>query len=166
MWGISKDLPGWTAEREVVTTVTHYRPDIERDTKMLESLSELFERVLIWPQSHRDVEYISRLPKRSNVNLVPGDLESFNDVLTDRVFFGTRLHAGIRASQLQRPAVVVGVDNRALEIGRDTNFRVIKRSDTGLTPTAIENILRQPATIDMPVSNIEMFKKLVANLDW
>src|SRR5699024_4573410 len=44
-------------------------------------------------------------------------------------FIGTRLHAGVRAIQKSRPALILAVDNRASEISNDTRLRVIAREN-------------------------------------
>ena len=46
-------------------------------------------------------------------------LEAFDNLLESEIdldYIGTRLHAGIRAIQKKRRSIIIGVDNRALEM--------------------------------------------------
>jgi polysaccharide pyruvyl transferase WcaK-like protein len=45
---------------------------------------------------------------------------------------GTRLHAGIRALQRKRRAIILGVDNRAEEMGHDFDLPVVARGKVAL----------------------------------
>ena len=40
---------------------------------------------------------------------------------------GTRLHAGIRALQKKRKAIIIGIDNRAREMRNDIGVNVLER---------------------------------------
>ena len=44
-------------------------------------------------------------------------------------YVGTRLHAGIRAMQKGRRSLIIGIDNRAIEMGTDFNLPVVRRDD-------------------------------------
>ena len=44
-------------------------------------------------------------------------------------YIGTRLHAGIRAMQKRRRSIIISIDNRAREMGKDYNLNVIERED-------------------------------------
>ena len=44
-------------------------------------------------------------------------------------YIGTRLHAGIRALQNQKRTLILSVDNRATEMGKDFNLPVVSRKD-------------------------------------
>jgi len=44
-------------------------------------------------------------------------------------FVGTRLHAGIHALNLGHRTIIVAIDNRAKEMGKDTNLPIISRED-------------------------------------
>ena len=44
-------------------------------------------------------------------------------------YVGTRLHAGVRAMQKGRRSIILSIDNRAREMGKDYNLNVIERND-------------------------------------
>ena len=71
-------------------------------------------------------------------------------------FVGSRLHGGIRALNFKRRSLIIGVDNRALEINKDTNLPFIDRS-------RIEDIEKWvnrsfETEINLPYDNINEWK--------
>ena len=70
---------------------------------------------------------------------------------------GLRLHAGILALHYKRRAIIIGIDNRAIEISKDTDLNVIPY-------TQILNRLEKAIyshslhTIKIPLQNIERWK--------
>jgi hypothetical protein len=118
----------------VVATVTNYHPDFDRDRTMLAVLRNRADRLRVWPQGQGDAEYVRRLGFGDC--LVDTGLETFNAVLQEpgTEYVGTRLHAAVRALQTSVPAVIVSVDNRATEIGRDVGLWYLERKRVdGLT---------------------------------
>ena len=85
-------------------------------------------------------------------------LECYDTLLresTDLEYVGTRLHGAIRAMQHKKRAVIVAVDNRAIEKKRDFNFHVVERSKIG---TLEDDICRSFKTkIDLPEREIRLF---------
>ena len=59
------------------------------------------------------------------------NLAAFEDKLSesDIEYVGTRLHAGIKAMQKWKRSIIIGIDNRAIEMWKDFNLNVIKRSE-------------------------------------
>jgi polysaccharide pyruvyl transferase WcaK-like protein len=57
-------------------------------------------------------------------------IEALDDLLRSEGvdFVGTRLHGGIRALQHKRRTIIIAVDNRATEIGRDINLPIVQRT--------------------------------------
>ena len=96
----------------------------------------------------------------NNIELVPFGLISYDKILEfkDVDYVGTRLHAGIRALSKYHRTIVISIDNRAKNIGKDTGLPVIQRED-------IEILLQKKiqsefvTDIRMPMSNIEKWKK-------
>jgi len=164
LWSLSDDLPKWGLEREVVTSVTDYRKDHARDNNLLDQLSSQFDKVLLWPQSHGDVEYANELDLPANVVRLNPDLAEFERMVEGRIYVGTRLHAGIRASQLGRPSLVVVVDNRAREICGDTNFPSVERNEICESLPKQLAALKEPRNISLPRDAIAEFKKVVNSL--
>lgn len=119
---------------EVVFTLTDYRKDAEWDLALIEQLLKIYKVVYFWPQGSEDNEYLLSLSKAipglyGRLNILPVNVNAYNNLLRyrDVDYVGTRLHAGIRAMQLGRKCVIVGVDNRATEMGRDFCLPLIDR---------------------------------------
>lgn len=129
MWSLPEYLPALSQESEAVCTITDYRADPVRDARMLEIVGSTFDRVLVWPQGSGDEKYLRQLPLPANAEVISRGVASFERALAQRAYVGTRLHAGIRASQLGRPALVVAIDNRAREIAKDTSYPTIEGAE-------------------------------------
>ena len=54
-------------------------------------------------------------------------------------FVGTRLHGGMRALQKKRRAIIIGIDNRAIELNRDFNIPVLNQEKIAGLPELIES---------------------------
>nr|WP_315134034.1 polysaccharide pyruvyl transferase family protein [uncultured Flavobacterium sp.] len=117
---------------EVVTTLTFYHKNPELDFKMLQILSENYSKVYLWIQGMDDIHYYNEIKRElKNIELVPPTIEAYNEILRKPKidYIGTRLHAGVRALQNNVRTLILAVDNRAIEIGKDVNLNVIKRED-------------------------------------
>lgn len=128
--------------KNVITTLTFYHRNIEMDSKLLKILLSNYENVYMWVQAIEDVDYLKEICADSDkVILVSPTLEAYNVVLEseDIEYLGTRLHAGVRAIQKGLRTLIVAVDNRALEIGKDTNLNVIDRNQLELCYDFIKN---------------------------
>lgn len=116
--------------REVVCTLTCYNMRPELDRPLLELLDELYDRVILWPQGNDDLEYCRSLGVETDH--LPHTVDAFDDLLRDSPdvdYVGTRLHAGVRALQNRKRALVLTIDNRAEQIGEDTGLPVVARDD-------------------------------------
>ena len=122
------DIPTQKA-KEVITTITDYRRDPERDNEMLAILSRNYEHVHLWLQGKQDGEYLQTLDIPANLTTIPASLEAYEEVLRKGGvdYVGTRLHAGIHALNHKIRSIILAVDNRATEMGRDVNLPVIQR---------------------------------------
>ena len=83
----------------VVTTVTGYMKDPDKDVKMLEILKNNYAEVYIWIQGQYDYEYLESIVDLREFKIIPPSLVELDKVLKkDNVeYIGTRLHAGIRS---------------------------------------------------------------------
>lgn len=156
MWELP-DVLGFSAtSTSVVTTITDYHADPGRDKGMLESLKDIYSDVYVWPQGSRDREYLRRLG--GEFRLLDPSLDALNRALdrkgTD--YFGTRLHAGIRAMQLGKRTTIVAVDNRAREIRKDTGLPVVEPPITQKVVLDSANVGR--VTLRLPRVQIEQWK--------
>ena len=79
-------------------------------------------------------------------------------------YVGNRLHGGIRALQHGRRAIIVEIDNRAQEMGRDFNLPTVARDDFARLEAMIDGDLAIAVT--PPVEAIARWKSsLVATLE-
>lgn len=115
----------------VVTTITDYRQDAIQDQMMLDILSRNYDCVYLWIQGDKDEEYLSSLDLPDNLTKIPHSLDAYEEILNQGCidYVGTRLHAGIFALNHQIRSIILAVDNRAIEMGKDTNLPVILREN-------------------------------------
>jgi hypothetical protein len=163
MWSLTKEhcesIPKKKAET-VVFTLTDYNRDFERDKKMIDILCNVYKNIYFWPQGMNDLEYYSQLKdKNSEINLLEPNLYSYDNVLDnhDIDYVGTRLHAGIRALQKKRRAIIIAIDNRAIEKQKDFNLTIINRDKIDYLKDKILSSFN--TDIRIPVSNIDLWKK-------
>lgn len=134
MWSLTPehcaDIPK-TKAKNVMITVTAYRHEPELDKKWLEIVLANYDRAIFWPQMDGDEQYIKDMNLGKKVEVLEPTLVAYDNALkTEEVdFIGTRLHGGIRALQHKRRTLIIEVDNRAVEIARDTNLPTVKRDD-------------------------------------
>ncbi|WP_374285564.1 polysaccharide pyruvyl transferase family protein [Lactococcus sp.] len=120
--------------KQVVTTITDYRKDKTADEAMLKELKKQYGKVSLWLQGSHDEEYFETFSDEAKADVIkiPGIMDVYNDLLEKNIdldFVGTRLHAGIRAMQKGRRAVIIGVDNRSIEMKRDWDLPVLEREN-------------------------------------
>ena len=133
-WGLTKThcstIPRGRGE-EVIVVLTDYSPDPERDRQLLDLCLKMYAKAHFWPQGTGDLAYLRALGFQDRVEIVPPSLAAYRKVLADTGrsldYVGTRLHGGIYALRHGRRSVIVGVDHRANEMGRDLNLPVIDR---------------------------------------
>lgn len=133
-WGLH--LPGPDPERpsRAIATFTHSnRPDPRRDSQWLAELADLFDEWSVQPMEFSDVAYALELGVPAS-RILPVSLQSFNHHLSTSpvTVVGTRLHAGIRALQFGRQAVIIAIDNRAREMAADFRLPVVE-PDAGIS---------------------------------
>lgn len=116
----------------VVFTLTDYNKNHHADSKLIDFLAKHYDKLYFWPQGSGDLDYLKSFS--NNVELVAPSLRGFDALLesSDSIdYVGTRLHAGIRAMQHQRRSIIIGVDNRAVEIAKDINLPFLVRENIG-----------------------------------
>ena len=146
LWGLSPELctslPR-TKARSVVTTLNTYIRDVEADRALIELLRARYETIHAWVQTAEDHEYLRSFG--ADIRILEPSLAAYDRLLLsepDLDYVGNRLHGGIRALQHGRRAIIVEIDNRATEMGRDFNLPTVAR-------TAFE---RLAAMIDGPLA--------------
>lgn len=113
----------------VVISLTQWRRNPELDGRFISAIKRHYKRAYFFPQQFLDYSYLRSLgfdiPLAATTNAGYSRFLESEDV----DFIGTRLHGGIRAMQKGRRALILAVDNRAAEIGRDTDLPVRDRAD-------------------------------------
>lgn len=145
--------------KDVITTITDYRRDAEKDNEMLAILSRNYDHVYLWLQGNQDEEYLKSLNIPGNMTTIPNTLEAYEAALNNGGvdYAGTRLHAGIHALNHKIRSIILAVDNRATEMGRDVNLPVIQRSE--IAEKLEKKIQSEFATeIQIKQENIDCFK--------
>lgn len=157
-WRLPTQLPRLGDVDECVFTLTDYNPNRNMDTRLLERLGTLYRKINIWPQGDGDLAYIRKIQLPANVHVLERGVDSLNVALEGRDYVGTRLHAGVRAAQRGSAALVIAVDNRGIEIGRDIGFPVVAR-DGGLRPfdSAYSYYSDNEPTITIPFQSIDQW---------
>lgn len=114
----------------VLCCLTSYNQNIKLDTELLNLLKKEYKKVYFWVQNIKDYSYSRNIS--SGLEYVDPNLDALNDLLKSSINFdyvGTRLHAGIRAMQYKRRSIILAIDNRAREMGKDYNINVVERDD-------------------------------------
>lgn len=110
----------------VIFTITDYHPNQQRDVSLIRQLKNNYQHIYLFPQGRNDVPYLSNLKLLDNIEIIRPRLNEFDIILKNGAdYVGTRLHAGIRALQLGRRSVIVGIDNRAIEMKSDFSLPVL-----------------------------------------
>ena len=115
---------------EVVTTVNSYIKNPSADRRMLETLKARYGTVYGWIQTAEDGAYLRELA--DEIHIIEPSLAAYDELLTssrDLDYVGNRLHGGIRAMQKGRRAVIVEIDNRAQEMGRNFALPTVARTE-------------------------------------
>jgi hypothetical protein len=135
VWGLNKahcaTIPGQKS-RNAVCALTDYHQSPTSDAAFLRLVIEQYENCYLWLQGAGDREYFDSLGiPEGAIKLIPPKLDLYDQLLmTEEVdYIGTRLHAGVRALQHKRRALILGIDNRALEIGKNIGLNVSDRAD-------------------------------------
>jgi polysaccharide pyruvyl transferase WcaK-like protein len=156
MWQLSDMVASPVRPKTCIVTLTDYNKNLEEDQWLLDEVAKYYEEVIVWPQAVRDAAYARELT--GNFQLAEPALTAYNDILSSRPsdYIGTRLHGGIRAFQSKHWGMIVAVDNRALEIGRDTMLPVHARGQREEIAASIKS--RANRAISLPSDSINAWK--------
>ncbi|MXO60736.1 polysaccharide pyruvyl transferase family protein [Altererythrobacter salegens] len=146
---------------EVVTTVNTYIKDPAADRRMLEILKARYGTVYAWIQTAEDGAYLRELAQ--GIEIIEPSLAAYDELLTsarDLDYVGNRLHGGIRAMQKGRRAIIVAIDNRAQEMGRDFALPIVARTNF----ERLEAMIAGPLEIAVrpPLGDIAAWKAALA----
>lgn len=166
LWGLSPalrtSLPR-TKARSVVTTLNTYIRDVEADRALIDLLRSRYETIHAWVQTAEDHEYLRSFGE--DIRILEPSLAAYDRLLSsepDLDYVGNRLHGGIRALQHGRRAIIVEIDNRATEMGRDFNLPTVARTAFERLATMIDG----PLAIDInpPMDAVARWKSGISDI--
>lgn len=167
MWSLTsehcKTIPTLKSNK-VVFTLTDYKPNKQRDEFLISILKANYNKIYFWPQGYNDFNYFKTLAQIENISIIPPHLNDFDNLLSskDIDYIGTRLHGGIRALQKGIRSLIIGVDNRAIELNKDFNIPVINQNEIENIETIICSKLI--TDIKLPYKNISAFLNQFSSL--
>lgn len=160
LWNLTEShcnkIPKSKAEN-VICTFTDYNRDRERDTKLANVLFKNYKNVYCWIQGTEDYEYIKSIS--DNFIFVNPHLEEYDKILSSEIdldYIGTRLHAGIRAMQKYKRSIILVIDNRAREMGKDFNLNIIERDNIDELEKYINSDFK--TDVKLPIDKINIWK--------
>lgn len=160
MWDLTedhcRDIPV-SKSAYCICTFTDYKKNEDRDNTILMVLKSNYKHVFFWAQGNGDSTYFKSLRESNNVTIIPPNLNAYNKYLDshDTDYVGTRLHGGIRALQKKRRTLIIGIDNRAIELQSDFGIPVITQENIGMLDKVIKSKFN--TEIKLPTDNINKF---------
>jgi hypothetical protein len=149
--------------RHALVMLTDYSRNQESDARLLKLIGSRYEKIFVFPQGKFDLPYLESF--QLNWHVVERDFNALNRFIREEPSFdyiGTRLHGGIHCLNHRRRALILEVDNRAKEIGRDTGLPTVPRDDLEAVRRWIDE--PPPFRIRLPVANIERWRNQFAAL--
>jgi polysaccharide pyruvyl transferase WcaK-like protein len=160
MWDLTDEhiagVPEHKAE-DVVFSLTAYLRKPEIDAAFVNMLIKRYRKVYFWPQMYDDLDYLNSISKASFEILEPtvaGVKAAFTNTPVDYV--GLRLHCGVFALQNKVRSLILEVDNRATEIGKNTNLPTCARDNFAFIDKWIDGSERPK--LDIPHADIARWK--------
>lgn len=148
LWSLNKPLsfPTRNIDRAVFS-LTYYRAQ-SSDADFVAMMQERYSDLHFWAQQIEDIEYLQQFPGTRDIPIVAPNLRAYDAILQaeDCDVIGSRLHGGIRALHHGRRSVVIAVDNRARDIGRETSLPVIAQADV---VSKLDDMLSAEIRVDM-----------------
>lgn len=154
MWSLDEEhcckIPKKKSET-VVFTVTDYKADPIKDKEMITTLLSEYNKVYCWLQGIMDQKYLYELGiGDKKINYITPSLEGYNNFLKSNEcdYVGTRLHAGIKAMQCGKRAIIIGVDNRAKDINDTYHLNYLERENINQLKKYINDEIETEITIE------------------
>ncbi len=134
-----REIPRKKAD-SVIFTLTDYHRHPQHDQRLLEILKENYKKVSFWIQGVFDKEYFDTLVDTEDIEIIPPSLEAFSAALTGDVdYVGTRLHAGMFATQHKKRSIILAVDNRVRDMKANYDINVLERDEIEDLPGLINS---------------------------
>jgi polysaccharide pyruvyl transferase WcaK-like protein len=144
--------------------LTDYDQNPERDNSLITLLLQNFDELVYFPQGSNDLAYLHSLEcfakNSARIKVLPRKLTALEEGIRkeDFVYVGNRLHLGILFLNKGVKSIIIGIDNRAIEMKKSLNVPVLLPSEFGL----INNWVNQQQVFDplqLPVENIKRWKE-------
>jgi len=155
------------SHKKCLTCFTDYRPDQEANNTLLEILLAHYpDGITVFPQGDHDIRDIGSLKifieHQDKIEVLPHDISLFfkRVAQNDADYVGTRLHAGAYCMAQGLESLIIGVDNRSIEINKDINLPVVERNDF----QSLERWLEGKRIFDpvkIPLQGIEEWKEVL-----
>jgi exopolysaccharide biosynthesis predicted pyruvyltransferase EpsI len=149
---------------KVLLMLTNYNKNEITDNKLMETILHTdAHEIYFFPQSSLDSTYISTLPafknNRSKFKLLDHKLSEFYSLISSVKlnYIGNRLHGGIKCLASDQPAMIISLDNRAIEMCKSIHLNVAERDDFSLVKKWISNEY-VPPPVTLPLENIKHWK--------
>lgn len=160
MWGLdgvaSQLSPG---DGPVVATITDYHLSPSEDMAWLRELGRVYSEVLVVGMGPGDEPAFRKFGSIANTRWFGVGTQGLAAARKHaKDFIGTRLHAAVRWLQMDGAALVLSVDNRAKEIGRDSGLPVVERGDLTGLQSMLSGIPK--GRIAMPVDAIRAWNEI------
>ncbi|WP_338129622.1 polysaccharide pyruvyl transferase family protein [Phocaeicola sartorii] len=163
MWNLTpehcKKIPTAKAQ-SVMTTLTAYHADKDRDKQMMNILVSSYNQIFFWPQQIEDIDYLRLLDfDKSKLTILSPSLKEYDKILASENidYVGTRLHGGIRALNFGRRTLIISIDNRATEINKTSNIPILNRTDIDYLKGIIDTNFS--TNVFLPHENITKWKQ-------
>jgi len=166
MWGLDgRSTSRIGRSKTCLFTLTDYARDIVNDNWLIAFLATKYESLIYFPQGSHDAEYIVSLDAyakyQSCIEMLPHEPGVLDELerRRDWDYIGTRLHAGIWSMTKGHSALILSVDNRAAEIGRETGLGVVERGDHDAIERWLLGCNLSSSQIVLPKDAINLWKE-------
>ncbi|WP_044303925.1 polysaccharide pyruvyl transferase family protein [Rhodopirellula sallentina] len=160
MWSLAeKDLSSISTTRatKALLMLTDYDRHEKHDADLVQLIQNSYQEVFFWPQGAGDRDYAIELGFQGT--MLNRSLPALDALLASEVdldYLGTRLHGGIRCLHSGKRGLVIEVDNRAREIGKDTKLPTVPRGDFDTIRSWLQK--SAPVSLSLPTANIAKWK--------
>jgi len=146
----------------VLTMLTDYSKHPISDRRLLILLKRCYRHVIFWPQGENDLKYVSKLCVK--IEPLERTLDALGQFVTTNQcdYIGTRLHGGIYCLLRGVRSLILGIDNRALEMKRSINLSVLPRNDF----KGIQRWIKGPTISDLRIDTCAIDQWRSAFKDW
>lgn len=166
LWTLNRATPVnlKRATKNCLFSLTDYSKDERRDKQIVELLLAAFERLYYFPQGEGDLKYVETLlpflNHKERIIILPRTLKAVEAVANpdELSYVGTRLHLGIFLMNMNVQSLIIGIDNRAIEMNRSVNLPVVESDQLNSIHSWLNGVeLFKP--LNLPHENIKRWKE-------